>query len=40
MTDFYRGQISTGVSKLDSALWEINSVVLILSARLHQLCVL
>ena len=38
MTDLYRGQICRGVSKFDSALWEINSVVLILSARLHQLC--
>ena len=40
MTDLYPGQICRGVSKLDSALWEINSVVLILSARLHQFCVL
>ena len=40
MTDLYHGQICRGVSKFDSALWEINSVILILSARLHQLCVL
>ena len=40
MTDLYCGQICRGVSKFNSALWEINSVVLILSARLHQLCVL
>ena len=40
MTDLYRGKIGRGVSKFDSALWEINSVVLKLSASLHQLCVL
>ena len=39
MTGLYRGQICRGVSKFDSVLWEINSVVLILSARLHQHCV-
>ena len=39
VTGLYRGQICRGVSKFDSVLWEINSVVLILSARLHQLCV-
>ena len=28
-----------GFSEFDSVLWEINGVVLILSARLHQVCV-